>query len=384
MNPLKKPFVDAVALREYLEKAGLDTDADLATAEIVRVLETAVADRIKSAKNAKRIRANDEAKQHIPALEKLTEEQVESLPKWVRDVVEQAVVIGKSEQVIQVPDGKKYHLRNRLNDLPGGAWTYFLNSVVSTRFPTNGPESYAHEIRKIHPSPKPPQLMQQIIEFFTKEGELVLDYFSGVGGTLIGASLCNRRAIGIDLSQKYLDAYNLASETLGLEPQLTIQADSIEALKPGNILDEILVGEACSLILIDPPYGDMMSRPKTGQAVKSGADTSPTPFTELDNDLGNMGFAEFLSTFTRMVEDSLRVLKPKGHVVVFIKDLQPDDLGPNLLHADLIYALNDIPGLKYLGTKIWADQGVNLYPYGYPFSFVANQIHQYIMIFRKE
>ena len=37
-----------------------------------------------------------------------------------------------------------------------------------------------------------------IINFFTKENEYVLDYFMGVGGTLLGASLSNRNALGID------------------------------------------------------------------------------------------------------------------------------------------------------------------------------------------
>ena len=44
-----------------------------------------------------------------------------------------------------------------------------------------------HHIRKIHPTPKPPQLMRDLIQFFTKEGELVFDTFMGVGGTLLGA-----------------------------------------------------------------------------------------------------------------------------------------------------------------------------------------------------
>ena len=45
---------------------------------------------------------------------------------------------------------------------------------------------------------------------------------------------------------------------------------------------------------------------------------------------------------------------------------------------------NEIENIQYKGLKIWADQTSKLFPYGYPFSFVANQIHQYILIFRKE
>jgi hypothetical protein len=63
--------------------------------------------------------------------------------------------------------------------------------------------------------------------------------------------------------------------------------------------------------------------------------------------------------------------------------MQPKKKETNLLHAQIVDALNEIPKLYYRGMKIWADQSVKLFPYGYPFDFVANQIHQYILIFRK-
>lgn len=56
----------------------------------------------------------------------------------------------------------------------------------------------------------------------------------------------------------------------------------------------------------------------------------------------------------------------------------------NLLHAEVIDRINEIPNVYYKGMKIWSDESTKLYPYGYPFCFVANQIHQYILVFRKE
>jgi len=355
--------------------------------EIVDSLEKYIAqyisDKAKEIKNKSRIIKNDLSKDHIPAKQNLTEEQIRSLPSWVLSDIENSFLIGTSKKVIQTSNGKKYHLSNSLNSLPGGEWTYFLNSVINTRYPTSGDESYAHHIRKIHPSPKPPQLTKQIIDFFTKENEIVLDYFMGVGGTLLGASLSNRRAIGIDLNQDYVATYKQANEYLNLKEQVTIVGDSLKVLSNSKVMHDILGLEQLSLILIDPPYGDMMARKKTGEAVKKNNDTSPTPYTSFDTDLGNMELKKFHSVFHESIKHALNFLKNKGHVVVFIKDLQPKGKDLNLLHSDLINSLNEIPELNYLGMKIWADQGVNLYPYGYPFSYVSNQIHQYILIFRK-
>ena len=377
-------MIDKKELIKILEKKNLGKYSDELTDDLTLIVKKALDSKIKEIKNKQRIIKNDNAKVRFNAKEILSSEALESLPSWVKDHIETAKIVGKSKKIIQISNGKKFHLSNKLNDLSGGEWTYFLNSVISTRYPTSGKESYAHHIRKIHPSPKPPQLMEDIIKFFTKENEIVFDYFMGVGGTLLGASLCNRRAIGIDLNEKYINAYKDASEYLALKEQTTICANSVEFLSSKKKLGNELKNEKISLILIDPPYGDMLSRPKTGEAVKKGKDSSPTPFTDSTEDLGNMEWVDFLKIFHKSIVSSMFHLKQKGHIVIFIKDLQPKDKELNLLHADIIYRLNKIKNLKYIGTKIWADQSVNLYPYGYPFSYISNQVHQYIMIFRKE
>jgi DNA modification methylase len=378
----KQNFLNTKALNDFFERKGIKVD-DVLIDELSANLNSLLETKVRHSKNKGRIAKNDAAKESYPAKDHLTLEQIQSLPTWVRNQIETANIIGSTRQVIQTIDGRKYHLANQLNDLSGGEWTFFLNSVISTRYSTAGPESYAHHIRKIHPSPKPPQLMRQIIEFFTKENEIVFDYFMGVGGTLLGASLSNRRAIGVDLSQQYIDAYKDANAELDLDEQKTIRADSMKLLSNPKDLLKALDGEKFSLIAIDPPYGDMMNREKTGETAKRKLDTAPTPFTNLSEDLGNLQIEEFYPVFKNSVVDALPHLKLKGHVVVFIKDLQPDKANTNLLHARVIEDLNSIDGLQYLGTKIWADQSVNLYPYGYPHAYVANQIHQYIMIFRK-
>lgn len=126
-----------------------------------------------------------------------------------------------------------------------------------------------------------------------------------------------------------------------------------------------------------------MSRKKTGEIAKNRGDTSATPFTDLETDLGNLNWDNFRKIFKASVKNAIKFLKSKGHIVIFIKDLQPEKNQSNLLHGDIINDLCKIKNLSYLGMKIWADLSVNLYPYGYPYSFVSNQIHQYIMTFRK-
>lgn len=280
--------------------------------------------------------------------------------------------------IIQTQQGN-IDKRNKLNDLTGREWLYFLNSVEVTSYPTKGKESYGHNLRKIHPSPKPPQLMKKIIEFFTKENQLVLDPFMGVGGTLLGCSLCNRRGVGIDLSEKYINIYKKVCQQENLREQIAIVGNSKE-------IDKILKDfpEKFDLILTDPPYGNMMAKKKTGEAKKKNGDDAPTPFTLSIDDLGNLPINQFLIELRRIIEKCINFLKDRKYLVIFTKDFQPTKKYHNMLHLDIVNELSKIDYLSYKGYKIWYDKTINLYPYGYPFAFVPNQLHQFILIFRKE
>ena len=110
---------------------------------------------------------------------------------------------------------------------------------------------------------------------------------------------------------------------------------------------------------------------------------SKTPFTENQNDIGNLDYFDFLDSLKTIIEKSLVYLKDKGYLVLFTKDLQPTKDHHNMLHSDIVEKFSDIEGLNFKGFKIWYDKSLNLFPYGYPYSYVSNQLHQYILIFRK-
>lgn len=319
----------------------------------------------------------------IPFLEIYPKYNTSTLPSWLQNNISEARVYGNKYKCIILPDGRKYHLNNTLNDLTGKEWTFFINSVFHTHYPTKGKEAYAHHIRKIHPTPKPPQLMKDLIQFFTKENDLVFDYFMGVGGTLLGASLCNRKAAGIDLNLEFINAYKEAATELNLPILPTKCGNAIDLLANKKVIKTLTNNIPISLLLIDPPYSNMMSKKKTGADIQVYGKNA-TPFTESEKDLGNMSRQDFLDTLKKSIELTLDYIKPKGYILVFIKDMQPNKKELNLLHAEVLNKLNEIPNIYYKGLKIWSDESTKLYPYGYPFCFVANQIHQYILIFRKE
>lgn len=273
-----------------------------------------------------------------------------------------------------------YDKRNTLNDLTGREWVYSLNSVLVTAYPPIA-DTLGFDVRKVHPSPKPPQLMRDLINFFTKGNEWVLDPFAGVGGTLIGASLTEppRKAVGIEIVQQYVDAYNQAARQLELQAQDMICGDArnIETMT-GRYAREF------DLILTDPPYYDMMNRRKLGQKKKLYGKDEASPFSTLKEDISNLPYSKFLDTLRDILASAVKRLRCKRYLIVFCRDIQPTIDNPNLIHADVIHKLCEIPGISYRGMRIWHDQSTDLYPFGYPYAFVMNQMHQYILIFRKE
>ena len=56
-----------------------------------------------------------------------------------------------------------------------------------------------------HPSPKPKHFISELLQMFSKEGDLILDPFIGSGSTALACILTNRKFIGFEIEKKYCD-----------------------------------------------------------------------------------------------------------------------------------------------------------------------------------
>jgi DNA modification methylase len=262
--------------------------------------------------------------------------------------------------------------RNTLNDLTGEQWLFFTRSVISTAYP----HELSHDLRKAHGANKPPQLMRQLIEFFTKEGERVLDPFAGVGGTLLGASLAGRRATGIELNPKWLEVYAEVCHREGMEVEETIEGDAMEVLRG-------LEGPY-DMVATDPPYNLTLERTMCdGKYANTNRRTDYTTFSEDPKDLSNLDtYDEYLEAMELIMGECRRLLRDKRYFVLIVRDAYQK--GRYIFtHADLAKR-GQAAGLVLKGETIWYQAGTRLRPYGYPYAYVPNISHQHILVFRRE
>lgn len=69
--------------------------------------------------------------------------------------------------------------------------------------------------------------MEYIIQTYTKEKELVLDFTSGSGSTLLACELLNRKWVGIEITDKYCEVIKQRLEN-GLQLKLSLQNNKEE------------------------------------------------------------------------------------------------------------------------------------------------------------
>lgn len=275
--------------------------------------------------------------------------------------------------------------RNTLNDLTGKDWIPETKSYLYQK--GLGADSSEAQIERMHPAPYSFQDIGHLIRFFTKRGMKVLDPFGGVGSTAKACEIDGRFCTSIELSKKW---HELSIKRLEVEvakgtsrKHNFINGDSCEVLQD-------LEANSVDFVVTSPPYWGILN--KQDQKVKRDrvSQNLDTKYSDDRRDLGNMvDYREFLNVIVEKVFlQCARVLKQKKYMAIVVSDFRDRSQFVSF-HSDLIVLLNntEIPGggvLRLQGTKILIQSHKSLLPYGYPFAYVENIHHQYILIFKKD
>ena len=268
-------------------------------------------------------------------------------------------------------------MKNKLNDLDPRTWLKFQKSW----FIHNPPPRKKDVL--VHPAKFPETMAQEFIEFFTRQGETVLDPMAGTGSTLVAALRGGRNSYGIELNPKYAEIARqiIAEERLKL-------GESVEGLT-----SDVVTGDATratefglptfDYVLTSPPYWDMLhAKGAQTQKKRRIAPDLDVFYSEDPNDLGNLHeYEEFLAKLVAIYTGLKPLLRAKAYLTIIVKNVKKGgkiyplawDLGHEL---GKVYALKD--------EKIWLQDNQRLAPYGLGSAWVSNTFHHYCLQFRNE
>lgn len=276
----------------------------------------------------------------------------------------------------QPPERGKIHRKNKLNELTGSEWLFFTKSVLRTEYP----REFRHDLRQEVGASKPPRLMELLIRFFTKSKETLLDPFAGTGATLIGASLCDRKAIGIEINPKWINVYKKVCKDENIEEQESILGECLEVMK--KFVEEKKKFQA---IITDPPYSPGLKKTLTLGDYPEWRRrwTRFTKFSSNPRDFRRTkNFEEYYDKMEKALGLMFELLENDRYAIVMIRDSYQN--GKYIPTSFYVAQRAEKKGFYFKGVKIWYQTGAPIRPYGYPFSYVPNIIHHNILVFKKE
>lgn len=286
--------------------------------------------------------------------------------------------ITKANSILFPEEKSAYSLRNKLNDLTAKEWLPETITVFSQK--GLGASNKAAQIEKQHPAPFSFQDVAKLILFYTKEGDKILDPFSGVASTAKACLYTNRKGYGIELNNKY---HKLGLKRLEIEIPKEYKNNIKATLINGDSLNEIKKFERnyFDFIITSPPYWNILDTVdhKSNERIENNLDHK---YSNDYLDLANIDeYDDFLEKLSSFFDNCSRILNKGKYMCVIVSDFRKKEKYYTF-HADLANALEKKGHFILKGIRILYQRHKSIYPYGYPFSFVPNMHHQNVLIFQ--
>lgn len=275
----------------------------------------------------------------------------------------------------------KRPFRNRLNDLTPTEWLKFQKSWF-----IHNPPPRRKEVLK-HPGKFPESMVQDFIQFFTKQGQTVLDPMAGTGSTLVAALRAKRHAYGVELNPEYADLARqiitresdlLGKEATGLEAEIiTGDAANVSSFFEIGLIPRI------NYLITSPPYWNMLhAKGAETQRTRRQAEELDVYYSDDPGDLGNIDdYEQFVERLIQIYVGLKPVLENGAYLTIIVKNIKKKGrIYP--LAWDLGSALKDTYSLK--DEKIWCQDDQRLAPYGIGNAWVSNTFHHYCLQFRND
>lgn len=221
-----------------------------------------------------------------------------------------------------------------------------------------------------------PQIPNQLIRRYTKEGDTVLEPFTGSGTTLYECESLSRKYIGFDINKKILDH---VKDVMSKTKYKNYFLDNIDVLDKNKLLKSYDIAkkqldiEQVQMIIMHPPYMDIVK------------------FSEENNDLSHISDLNlFIDKFKKVCHNILPLLEKNKYFALVVGDIYKNSevipLGfycMNMIKNNFDVKLKGIIIKNIEGNR--GKLGVNnIWKYRALKSDYFLFKHEYIFVFKKE
>lgn len=266
--------------------------------------------------------------------------------------------------------------RNSLNDLNAAEWISETVSVWNQR--GLGAKHPDAAIERQHPAPFSFTDVSRLVRFFTKQGDVVLDPFVGVGSTLKACAIEGRKGIGFELNPKY---GKLSQQRLTVEVRDMWATSEDQEVHIGDARDLVqeLPPNSIDFVVTSPPYWNILHKEDHKANQERIEKDLDTRYGDDPRDLGNIhDYEQFLAEVSRILGACSRPLKPKKYMAVIVSDFR-DKSKFVMFHADIARAMLAY-GFELRGLTVLYQRHKRIFPYGYPYAYVPNIHNQFIVL----
>jgi DNA modification methylase len=209
-----------------------------------------------------------------------------------------------------------------------------------------------------------PYIPRNLIEKYTRPGELICDPMVGSGTSLVECKLLGRRGIGVDINP---DAVMVAMNRLDFQRDESSDGPEIRVfVGDARRLDHI-VDNTVDLVVSHPPYAGIVSYSNS----------------QVDGDLSSLSLSDFIREVGLVASECFRILKPQKYCAILIGDTRkhrhyiPISVGVLGKFLDAGFVLKeDVIKLQHKtkgSRERWSGHKYDFYKIG----------HEHLYIFRK-
>ncbi len=259
---------------------------------------------------------------------------------------------------------KKTVPKKRANLLSGAEWLQNSFSIWRDLDKNN-------DERKLkHPAMFTLKLVERILATYACKDGTLLDPFAGSGTALLAALNNNMYAVGLDINHEYQKIFE--SRATLFEPD-QYRYHVLDARR----MADVVAPQSVDICVTSPPYWDILNRKRTADG------KATTSYSDAENDLGNIeAYENFISSLGDIGTAVRTALKPETYFILNVMDLRK---GPRFypLHMDATKIMQEC-GFELQDIIIWDRQKDynSMRPLGYPYKFIINKVHEYLLVFR--